>query len=47
MNTLRTAFLSLHVAGGVLGLLVGLSSFQLPQTRDFRLWLRRLYADAA
>jgi hypothetical protein len=46
MNTLRTAFLSLHVAGGVLGLVVGLFSFQPPQTIDFRLWLRRLYAAA-
>ncbi len=46
MNTLRTAFLTLHVAGGVLGLAVGLFSFHPPQTRDFRLWLRRAYAAA-
>jgi hypothetical protein len=46
MNTLRIIFLSLHVAGGVLGLLVGLFSFSPPQTRDFRLWLRRAYAAA-
>ncbi len=46
MNTLRTVFLTLHVAGGVLGLLVGLFSFHPPQTTDFRLWLRRAYATA-
>jgi hypothetical protein len=46
MITLRTVFLSLHVAGGVLGLLVGLFSFHPPQTRHFRLLLRRVYAAA-
>lgn len=46
MNSLRTVFLSLHVAGGVLGILVGLFSFHPPQTGDFRLWLRRVYATA-
>jgi len=46
MNTVRTIFLSLHVAGGVLGLLVGLFSFHPPQTRHFRLALRRAYAAA-
>jgi hypothetical protein len=46
MNTFRTVFLSLHVVGGILGLVVGLFSFQPPETIDFRLWLRRLYAAA-
>ncbi len=46
MNTLRTVFLVFHVAGGVLGLAVGLFAFRPPQTPKFRLWLRRLYAVA-
>jgi hypothetical protein len=46
MNTLRTIFLTLHVAGGVLGLLVGLFSFRPPQDTRVRLGLRRLYATA-
>jgi uncharacterized membrane protein YuzA (DUF378 family) len=43
---MRTVFLSLHVAGGVLGLLVGLFAFQPPETRQFRRALRRLYGAA-
>ena len=46
MNVLRTIFLSLHVAGGVLGLLVGLFAFHPPETRQFRAGLRRLYGTA-
>ena len=46
MTTLRTVFLSLHVAGGVLGLLVGLFAFHPPETPDFRLAIRRTYAAA-
>jgi hypothetical protein len=46
MNTFRTVFLFLHVVGGILGLVVGLFSFQPPETIDFRRWLRRLYAAA-
>lgn len=46
MTTLRTVFLSLHVAGGVLGLLVGLFSFHPPPARNSRLSLRRAYAAA-
>ena len=46
MNVTRTVFLSFHVAGGVLGLLVGLFAFRPPQTRQFRLGLRRAYAAA-
>jgi len=46
MNTLRTVFLIFHVAGGVLGLAIGLFSFHPPDTRQFRLGLRRLYAAA-
>jgi hypothetical protein len=43
---LRSVFLSLHVAGGVTGLLVGPLSFHPPQGRWFRPWLRRIYAVA-
>jgi hypothetical protein len=39
-------FLVFHVAGGVLGLAVGLFAFHPPETPQFRLWLRRLYAAA-
>src|ERR1700737_4141990 len=46
MNTLRTVFLIFHVAGGVLGLAIGLFSFHPPDTRRFPLGLRRLYAAA-
>ena len=46
MTTLRTVFLSLHVAGGVLGLLVGLFAFHPPETPDFRLAIRRTYGAA-
>ena len=46
MNATRTVFLGLHVAGGVLGLLVGLFAFRPPQTRQFRLGLRMVYAAA-
>lgn len=46
MTTVRTVFLSLHVAGGVLGLLVGPFSFHPPQAGSFRLGLRRAYAGA-
>lgn len=46
MNSLRAVFLAFHVAGGVLGLAVGLFAFHPPQTPQVRLWLRRLYAAA-
>ncbi len=46
MNTVRAVFLSFHVAGGVLGLLIGLFAFHPPLTRQFRLGLRRVYAAA-
>ena len=44
MNATRTVFLRLHVAGGLLGLLVGLFAFRLPETRQFRVGPRRAYA---
>jgi hypothetical protein len=46
MLVLRTAFLSLHVAGGVLGLLLGGFALHPPRTHRFRLLLRRAYAAA-
>lgn len=46
MLTLRTVFLSLHVAGGVLGLLLGGFALRPPQTKHFRLALRRSYSAA-
>ena len=46
MLVLRTVFLSLHVAGGVVGLLVGAFAIRPPLTHDFRLLLRRAYAAA-
>ena len=45
MSTLRTLFLFFHVAGGVLGLAVGLFAFR-PDRLQFRIWLRRLYTAA-
>src|ERR671935_2304054 len=44
--TLRTVLLTLHVAGGLAGLAVGLFVFHPPETVDFRAWLRRAYAAA-
>ena len=46
MVTLWTVFLSLHAASGVLGLLLGGFAFHPPQPRDFRQWVRRVYAAA-
>lgn len=46
MNTLRIVFLIFHVAGGVLGLTVGLFAFHPPETPQFRPVLRGLYAAA-
>jgi hypothetical protein len=44
MTILRTVFLSLHAASGVLGLVLGAFAFRLPETRDFRPWFARAYA---
>jgi hypothetical protein len=46
MTGLRTVFLTLHVAGGLLGLATGLFSFRPPRTSQFRRPLRWLYAAA-
>ncbi len=45
MEILRTLFLSLHVAGGVAGLLIGGFALR-PPVENTRLWLRRAYAAA-
>ena len=44
MITLRSAFLSLHVASGLLGLLLGAYVVRPPPTKAFRLRLRSVYA---
>ncbi len=46
MLVLRTVFLSLHVAGGVVGLLIGAFAIRPPLAQDSRLLLRRAYATA-
>jgi hypothetical protein len=46
MMTLRTAFLTLHVLGGVTGLLLGAFALHPPEPRNYRLALRRAYAAA-
>jgi len=43
---LRAVFLSLHVAGGVVGLLIGAFAIRPPFVRESRLLLRRAYAAA-
>lgn len=43
---LRSVFLTFHIAGGVLGLGLGLFAFHPPLTPRFRLVLRRAYAAA-
>lgn len=45
METLRTIFLSLHIAGGLAGLLIGAFAIR-PPLGEARLWLRRAYAAA-
>ena len=44
MLTLRTVFLTLHAASGLLGLIVGLLALRLPQPNDSRQWFPRIYA---
>jgi hypothetical protein len=44
MTILRTVFLSLHAASGVLGLVLGVFAFRLPRTKDFRPGFARAYA---
>jgi hypothetical protein len=44
MTILRTIFLSLHAASGVLGLVLGVFAFRLPETKGFRPRLLRAYA---
>jgi hypothetical protein len=46
MMALRTAFLTLHVAGGVAGLLFGAFVLCPPEPGHYRLALRRGYAAA-
>jgi hypothetical protein len=46
MLVLRDVFLSLHVAGGVVGLLIGAFAIRPPLVHQSRLWLRRAYATA-
>ena len=46
MNALRTAFLSLHIAGGVIGLVLGAYVLRPPLTSRFRLWVRSAYTFA-
>ena len=46
METLRTVFLSLHVAGGVVGLLIGAFALRPPVVPGSRLLLRRAYPTA-
>jgi len=45
VETLRTIFLSLHIAGGVAGLFIGAFAVR-PPLGASRLWLRRAYASA-
>ncbi len=46
MELLRTVFLSLHVAGGVVGLLIGAFALRPPVGVESRLLLRRAYTTA-
>ncbi len=46
MELVRTVFLSLHVAGGVVGLLIGAFALRPPVQDESRLLLRRAYATA-
>lgn len=46
MTMLRTLFLSIHVAGGVLGLLLGALAMRPPDTNRSRLPIRLAYAAA-